>query len=93
MRAQAIEQLQAKPARIALTSGADQPIGKTGQHLSLFASAVVAALTEPRAPLFPAEELFQAVFESVAGQSDQTPEFGAIRNSGHDGGDVVLQAQ
>ncbi len=89
-----VEKMQNKRGRVVIMSGADAPAASASDSSrSIFASALMAALTEQEASLFTAEELFRAVQEFVAGQSAQVPVFGAIRNSGHDGGDFIFQAQ
>ncbi len=87
-----VEKMQTKRGRVVIMSGADAPNAGEASP-SIFASALITALTEQEAPLFTTEELFRSVQESVAGQSEQVPVFGAIRNSGHDGGDFIFQVQ
>ncbi len=50
-----------------------------------------ARLDDPDDQEFSAEILLQEFISvSVAGKSEQTPQYGAIRNSGHDAGDFVF---
>jgi hypothetical protein len=84
-----------KPARVIITSGANQPVVmESNTELSLFAQAFVTALTDIERDVFTSEELFLGyIQETVAGQSEQLPELQIIRNSGHQGGDFIFQRQ
>ena len=87
-----LEKIVEKRSRVILTSGAAQPSAAMGDSgLSLFASAFVNGLREIERDAFVAEELFRGqILEVVAGQSDQLPQFQALRNSGHEGGDFLF---
>jgi hypothetical protein len=78
-----------------ITSGGNNPTGdRKDEKLSLFARIFIDALTNIDQQRFTAEELFaRYIQESVAGASEQIPEFGIIRNSGHQGGDFIFQKQ
>jgi hypothetical protein len=82
-------------SRILITSGGNNPTGdRKDEKLSLFARIFIDALTNIDQQRFTAEELFaRYIQESVAGASEQIPEFGIIRNSGHQGGDFIFQKQ
>lgn len=79
-------------SRILISSGGNEPVadeGGTGH--SVFARALLRGFEQVRNDVFTAEELFyQFIRESVAGKSDQTPQYSPIRNSGHDSGDFVF---
>jgi uncharacterized caspase-like protein len=88
-----LNKLADKPSRVLIASGGNEPVSDTGgQGHSLFASVLLSALRNPFDAVFSAEELMtRHLKESVAGRSEQTPEYRVIRNSGHDGGDFVFQ--
>jgi hypothetical protein len=87
-----LKKLTEKPARILIASGGNEPVSDSGgSGHSIFADVFIKALKNPFDNRFTAEELMtRQIKESVAGRSDQTPEYKVIRNSGHDGGDFVF---
>jgi hypothetical protein len=79
-------------SRTLIASGGNEPVadGGAGGH-SVFASALLRGLAQTERDTFTAEELFYSyIRESVAGRSDQTPEYNPLRNSGHESGDFVF---
>ena len=79
-------------SRTMMSSGALEPVadGGGGGH-SVFTGALIKALATSSDTIFSAGGLFdQYVQVSVAGRSDQTPQYAPIRNSGHDFGDFVF---
>ena len=90
-RARALLRLEQRPSRELMASGGDEPVsdGGAGGH-SVFAGAFLRALENMQEPQFAAEELFQEVRTSVAGNSAQLPQFDPLRNSGDDGGSFVF---
>lgn len=87
-----IKKILMKPARVLITSGGNEPVSDAGgKGHSIFANIFINALKNPGRRIFTAEELHtNFIKESVAGRSEQTPEYKAIRNSGHDGGDFIF---
>lgn len=87
-----LKKMMEKPARILIASGGNEPVSDSGgSGHSIFADVFIKALKNPFESRFTAEELMtRQIKESVAGRSDQTPEYKIIRNSGHDGGDFVF---
>lgn|GEM_PF-4803605 len=76
-----------------MASGGNEPVSDSGGggH-SVFAAAFINAFSEVDKPVFTVEELFHGrIKASVAGKSEQLPEYSIIRNSGDDGGDFVFQ--
>ena len=75
-----------------LASGGNEPVSDIGgQGHSVFAKAFLFGLKSMEKKEFTAEELyFSHLKEMVAGNSEQTPEYNIIRNSGHEGGDFVF---
>ena len=86
-----IERLFSKRARVALTSGGDEPVvDSTGnQKNSVFALALGEALSDARSPT-PASTIYKKTFNKVASELSQTPQYDGIRELGHDGGDFVF---
>jgi len=87
-----VEKMLTKASRTLLASGGNEPVLDSGNNKhSVFANAFISALKNINKPSFTAEELFYGyIKERVVGNSEQTPEYGFIRNSGHDGGDFVF---
>ncbi len=86
-----IERLFSKRARVALTSGGDEPVvDSTGnQKNSVFALALSEALSNTGSPT-PASMIYKKTFNKVASELSQTPQYDGIRELGHDGGDFVF---
>ncbi len=79
-------------SRTLMSSGALEPVSDTGGggH-SVFTGALLHALATTTDSIFPAEGVFDEYIQvSVAGRSDQTPQYSPVRNSGHDSGDFVF---
>lgn len=87
-----IEKVYERKSRTLMASNGDEPVEDTdgGDH-SVFASAFLRGLSEMERETFTGMELFRDyVLESVAGKGKQTPEYSALKNSGHDGGEFVF---
>jgi hypothetical protein len=91
-RGRYLEKMMAGKSRTLMASGGLEPVSDEGSggH-SVFANALLRGLSAEEDPTFSAENLFEEFIRvSVAGQSDQTPQYTVIRNSGHDSGDFVF---
>jgi formylglycine-generating enzyme required for sulfatase activity len=79
-------------SRILIASGGNEPVADSGANgHSVFANAMLRGLNGIESTEFTAAELFNRfILEQVAGRASQTPEYGVIRNSGHDSGDFVF---
>ena len=91
-REQFLRRMMAGRSRTLMASGGDEPVsdGGGGSH-SVFASALLRGLREMERDGFTAAELFRGhVEEAVAGRARQTPEYQALRSSGHESGDFVF---
>mgnify|MGYP001567474920 CR=1 FL=1 len=88
-----IKKMVERPSRTLMASGGNEPVAdEGGSGHSVFADAFLRALKEADKGIFTAEELFHGrVKASVAGKSEQVPEYNDIKNSGHDGGDFVFK--
>jgi hypothetical protein len=87
-----LEKMILGKSRTLMSSGALEPVSDSGAggH-SVFTGALLQALSTTTDSVFPAEGVFdQYIQVSVAGRSDQTPQYAPVRNSGHDFGDFVF---
>ncbi len=87
-----IAKMLRKSSRTLIASGGNEPVsdGGGGGH-SIFARAFIDGLRSMDFNVFTAEELyFEHIKERVSGNSEQTPEYNTIRNSGHSGGDFIF---
>lgn len=87
-----LNKLFEKPSRVLIASGGNEPVTDAGgKGHSIFSDVLITALKAPFEPIFTAEELMtRHLKESVAGRTEQTPEYKVVRNSGHDGGDFIF---
>jgi uncharacterized caspase-like protein len=87
-----LEKMVLGKSRTLMSSGALEPVSdEGGGGHSVFTGALLKALGSSSDQVFSAGGLFdQYVQVSVAGRSDQTPQYIPIRNSGHDFGDFVF---
>jgi len=90
-----ITRMLQEKSRDLMSSGGDEPVSDSdvqghGNH-SVFANALIRGLKQMTFDRFSAAELFdQYVRVQVPGRSKQQPEYTAIRDSGHEGGDFVF---
>jgi TPR repeat protein len=79
-------------SRTLMASGGDEPVSDSGSNgHSVFAAAILHALTVEDNQMFTASDLFYgSVRQQVAGKSEQMPQYSIIRNSDHDEGDFVF---
>jgi hypothetical protein len=82
--------LAQKRARTALTSGGLEPVEDSGggKH-SIFAKAFLAAL-ESNTGVVDMSQIFSSMRREVLLNSQQTPQYGDIRQTGHEGGDFIF---
>ncbi len=94
-RAPFITRMLQEKSRDLMSSGGNEPVSDIdapgrGNH-SVFANALIRGLKQMAFDKFSAAELFdQYVRVQVPGRSAQMPEYTAIRDSGHEGGDFVF---
>ena len=87
-----LEKMVLGKSRTLMSSGALEPVSDGGGNgHSAFTGALLQALTATGDSVFSAGGIFdQYIQVSVAGRSDQTPQYVPVRNSGHDYGDFVF---
>jgi len=87
-----LRRLALQRTRVALTSGGLEPVddGGGGPH-SVFAAAFLGTLAS-NAGILDATNLFAAVRRRVVERAAQTPEYGHLRDAGHEGGDFLFVA-
>lgn len=89
-----IQKVQQIKSRNILSSGGNEPVADGGgDGHSIFAAVILASLRDVDSSEFTASSLFQRLIVRVAGRSQQTPQFGPIVNSQHDGGDFIFFRQ
>ena len=87
----AIKRLFSKKARVALTSGGEEPVSDStadGLH-SIFAKALLETLQNNDSPL-PASTLYEKILGEVTLEAAQTPQYAGMRELDHDGGDFIF---
>jgi len=89
-----LQRMATRRARTVLTSGGLEPVldqGGKGGH-SVFASSLFEVLDENTGVIDTAQ-MFNVVRRKVALAAPQVPEYGDIRQAGHDGGDFLFVRQ
>lgn len=81
-----MERLYAMPSRRAMTSGSKEEVPDRSVFLDVF----IARLNENKEPFLPALNLFASLNQAVMANSKVTPQFGVIRDVGHEGGDFLF---
>lgn len=90
-RLQTLQKMAESRSRVVLSSGGNTPVlDGGGSGHSIFARALLGALSEPQDTAFSARELHHRVFGSFPPSIDQEPDFRRIYRAGHDGGDFVF---
>jgi hypothetical protein len=86
-----LSKLLGRRSRNILASGGDEPVSDGGAvgH-SLFAAVVLQGLSDISDDEFNAEALFENIRPRVGGRSTQIPQYSAVIDSGHDGGDFIF---
>ncbi len=85
-----LKRMAAKRSRTVLSAGGFEPVlDSGGGGHSVFAKAFLDALRE-NDWVMEGQQLFGKIQRPVVVNSNQTPEYGDIRNTGHDGGDFLF---
>jgi hypothetical protein len=86
-----LQKLSTRRSRSIMTSGGLEPVVDNGggRH-SVFAAALLDALRDNRQQL-EAARLFMQIRDRVAANASQTPQYGPLRNAGHEGGDFIFE--
>jgi hypothetical protein len=86
-----LQKVAAKKSRQVLSSGGEEPVadnGGKGRH-SVFASALLDELQDSGGAL-DGVLLFEKIRQKVGYNAEQNPEYGVIKNAGHDGGEFLF---
>ena len=88
-----IKRLFSKKARVAITSGGNEPVvdSVSGSKNSVFASAFLDALRGNNKNFLPASMIFSSIRDKVTKEANQTPVYANIRELDDDGGEFVFQ--
>ena len=86
-----IERLFQKKARVAITSGGNEPVedSSSGGKHSVFAHALIQSLGDVD-QISAASNIFSEVLGKVSLEASQTPQYADMRELGHDGGDFIF---
>jgi hypothetical protein len=86
-----LSRMAKRTARVVLSSGGLEPVEDRGgeNNHSVFAAALISTLQE-NSSVLDGTELFSKIKRPVMVNSDQMPEYGDIRKTGHDGGDFLF---
>lgn len=86
-----IERLFQKKARVAITSGGNEPVedSSSGGKHSIFAHALLQTLNDVN-QVSAASSIFSKVLGKVSLEASQTPQYADMRELGHDGGDFIF---
>ena len=85
-----MRRMQYRRSRTVLTSGGEEPVADGGgSGHSVFAQAFIEVLRENK-KILDGQSLFDRIKRLVAMNAKQTPYYGNINMTGHDGGDFIL---
>ncbi|WPD21581.1 MAG: DUF1566 domain-containing protein [Candidatus Electrothrix scaldis] len=85
-----LARMQARRSRTALTSGGEEPVRDGGgSGHSVFAKALLEVLQENQG-ILDGDTLFDRIKRPIILNAEQTPLYGDIRMTNHDGGDFLL---
>ncbi len=85
-----VSTLNSKTARVVMTSGGLEPVlDSDGKGHSVFAKYLLRALSDNNG-VIDANSVFLTIRRSVIENAHQTPQYGPIRFTGHDGGDFLF---
>ena len=85
-----IDQMINKKARVVLTSGGLEPVSDTGGgNHSVFAKSFIQILNQNPGVL-DGHQFYSTLRKKVMLNADQSPEYGEMRKTGHDGGDFLF---
>ena len=79
-----------KKTRRALTSGANEPVlDSGGDGHSIFADSFLKILSNVGTPISTGD-IYSQLSPMVSSRADQSPQYGVVQKSGHDGGDFIF---
>jgi hypothetical protein len=87
-----LKKLLSKKSRTLIASGGNEPVTDAGGgNHSVFTKAFIEALKNAQDSVFTDDELFNKdIKEIVAGNAEQTPQYSALKNSGHEDGSFIF---
>lgn len=85
-----IKNVISKKSRTLFASGGDEPVSDGDGKHSVFAKPFIQMLKDNNSQIITADDIFRDIRGKVAGNSSQTPEYKAIRDSGHNNGEFVF---
>jgi len=88
-----INQIAQKKSRTVLTSGGLEPVSDVGGGGNSVFAAIFLSTLNSNEGVLDGNQLFSKIRQKVILNSDQTPEYGNIRRSGHEGGDFLFVRQ
>ena len=88
-----IKRLFSKKARVAITSGGNEPVvdSVSGADNSVFANAFLDVLNGNVKNFLPASIVFTSIRDKVTKEANQTPVYANIRELDDDGGEFVFK--
>ena len=88
-----LERLFLKKAKIAITSGGNEPVADSVSNgdTSLFAEAFTDALTQNSGTFVSASKVFSEIRDKVTKDTNQTPQYANMRELDDDGGEFVFK--
>lgn len=87
-----LKKLLSKKSRTLIASGGNEPVADAGGgNHSVFTKAFIDGLKNAQDSVFTDDELFNKnIKEVVAGNTEQTPQYNALKNSGHEDGSFIF---
>jgi Caspase domain/Glucodextranase, domain B len=87
-----LKKLFSKKSRTLIASGGNEPVADAGGgNHSIFTKVFIEALINAQDTVFTDDELFNKnIKEIVAGSAEQTPQYSALKNSGHEDGSFIF---
>ena len=88
-----LERLFAKKAKVAITSGGNEPVADStgGSEISIFAKAFTDSLQENTNEFLAASSMFSLIRDKVSKEANQTPQYANIRELDDDGGNLFSE--
>lgn len=85
------ERMEGLLSRQALTAGGLEPVPDGVENHSIYAKYILKFLNTNEKPAIDANELFELVKYPIEANTPNTPQFGHIQNTGHEGGQFIFR--